>query len=87
MGNHQISKIYLRNKAYYFDPTFDLDAIEFEFFAKNKSEISDTHFLAMGEYGEENGKSIQNILKVNGYTKNKNGKVKTEALRGKGYRR
>ena len=29
---------------------------------KNKDEISSTHFLAMGEYGEQNGQSIQNIL-------------------------
>jgi len=76
LTNHQISKIYLKNIAYYFDPTFDLDAIEFEFFGKNKSEISSTHFLAVGEYGEENGKSIQNILRVNGYMRNNEGKRK-----------
>ena len=76
LSNHQISKIYLKNNAYYFDPTFDLDAIEFEFFGKNKSEISNTHFLAMGEYNEQNGKSIQNILRVNGYMKNNEGKRK-----------
>ena len=70
LNNHQISKIYLNKTAYYFDPTFDLDAIEFEFFGKSKEEISDTHFLAVGEYPEKNGKSIQNILRVNGYIRN-----------------
>lgn len=87
LSNHQISKIYLKNKAYYFDPTFDLDSIEFEFFGKNKEEISDTHFLAMGEYNEQNGKSIQNILKINGYTRNNKGKVKGEFKKNRGYRR
>ena len=86
LGNHQISKIYLRNKAYYFDPTFDLDAIEFEFFAKNKSEISDTHFLAMGEYGEKNGRSIQNILRVNGYIKNNKGHARGEMKKSRVFR-
>lgn len=88
LSNHQISKIYLKKIAYYFDPTFDLDAIEFEFFGKSKSEISDTHFLAMGEYGESSGKSIQNILRVNGYIKNKNtGKQKGTSRKEKGFRR
>ena len=87
LQNHQISKIYLKNKAYYFDPTFDLDAIEFEFFGKNKEEISDTHFLAMGEYGEENGKSIQNVLRVNGYMRNNKGHARGEKMKNRGYRR
>lgn len=86
LSNHQISKIYLKNNAYYFDPTFDLDAIEFEFFGKNKAEISNTHFLAMGEYAEKNGKSIQNILRVNGYTQNKKGHARGEARRSRGSR-
>ena len=87
LGNHQISKIYLRNKAYYFDPTFDLDAIEFEFFGKNKQEISNTHFLAMGEYGEDNGRSIQNILRVNGYMRNSKGHTRGTMKKNRGYRR
>lgn len=87
LSNHQISKIYLKNKAYYFDPTFDLDTIEFEFFGKNKDEISSTHFLAMGEYNELSGKSIQNILKVKGYTRNSKGKSKGTFKNTKGYRR
>ena len=86
LNNHQISKIYLKNNAYYFDPTFDLDAIEFEFFGKNKAEISNTHFLAMGEYAEKNGKSIQNILRVNGYTQNKKGHARGEERRSRGSR-
>lgn len=87
LENHQISKIYLKGNAYYFDPTFDLDAIEFEYFGKNKSEISNTHFLAMGEYGEQNGKSIQNILRVNGYMQNNKGHARGEFKKNKGYRR
>lgn len=87
LANHQISKIYLKKLPYYFDPTADLDAIEFEFFGKNKDEISGTHFLAMGEYSEGNGKSIQNILRVNGYTRNKNGKHKGPMKKTRGYRR
>lgn len=87
LGNHQISKIYLKNNAYYFDPTFDLDAIEFEFFGKNKDEISNTHFLAMGEYAEQSGKSIQNILRVNGYTRNNKGRDKGPMKKTRGYRR
>lgn len=87
LGNHQISKIYLNKVAYYFDPTFDLDAIEFEFFGKSKGEISDTHFLAMGEYEEKSGKSIQNILRVNGYIRNKNGKQMGTAKKDRGFRR
>jgi len=87
LQNHQISKIYLKNKAYYFDPTFDLDAIEFEYFGKNKDEISNTHFLAMGEYGEVSGKSIQNILRVNGYMRNNKGKARGVFKKNKGYRR
>lgn len=87
LSNHQISKIYLNKSAYYFDPTFDLDAIEFEFFGKSKSEISDTHFLAMGEYVEKNGKSIQNILRVNGYIKNKKGHARGEMKKNRGSRR
>ena len=87
LGNHQISKIYLNKVAYYFDPTFDLDAIEFEFFGKSKGEISDTHFLAMGEYEEKSGKSIQNILRVNGYIRNNNGKQKGTAKKDRGFRR
>ena len=86
LNNHQISKIYLNKIAYYFDPTFDLDAIEFEFFGKNKEEISDTHFLAMGEYAEKNGKSIQNILRVNGYMKNNKGHARGEFKKSKGIR-
>jgi len=87
LNNHQISKIYLNKTAYYFDPTFDLDAIEFEFFGKSKGEISDTHFLAMGEYGEKNGKSIQNILRVNGYMKNNKGHARGEMKKNRGSRR
>lgn len=87
LNNHQISKIYLNHVAYYFDPTFDLDAIEFEFFGKNKTEISDTHFLAVGEYEEKNGKSIQNIMRVNGYIKNKKGKMLGEFKKNRGSRR
>ena len=87
LQNHQISKIYLKNKAYYFDPTFDLDAIEFDFFGKNKEEISATHFLAMGEYNEQNGQSIQNVLRVNGYIRNNKGKVKGEFKKNRGSRR
>lgn len=87
LNNHQISKIHLNKKAYYFDPTFDLDAIEFEFFGKNKDEISETHFLAMGEYAEQNGQSIQNILRVNGYIKNKKGQERGEMKKNRGSRR
>ena len=87
LSNHQISKIYLKNKAYYFDPTFDLDSIEFEFFGKNKDEISSTHFLAMGEYNETSGQSIQNILKMKGYTRNNKGRSKGTFKNNKGYRR
>lgn len=87
LQNHQISKIYLKNMAYYFDPTFDLDAIEFEFFGKNKDEISSTHFLAMGEYGEQNGQSIQNILRVNGYMRNNKGHSRGTFKKNRGYRR
>ena len=86
LNNHQISKIYLNKRAYYFDPTFDLDAIEFEFFGKNKEEISNTHFLAVGEYGEKNGRSIQNILKMNGYMRNQKGNVRGEMKKSKGAR-
>jgi hypothetical protein len=87
LNNHQISKIYLNKIAYYFDPTFDLDAIEFEFFGKSKNEISDTHFLAIGEYGEKNGASIQNILRVNGYIRNKKGQALGEFKKNRGSRR
>ncbi len=87
LNNHQISKIYLNKIAYYFDPTFDLDAIEFEFFGKSKEEISDTHFLAVGEYTEQNGKSIQNVLRVNGYIRNNKGKTLGTSKKTKGYRR
>ena len=87
LNNHQISKIYLNKVAYYFDPTFDLDAIEFEFFGKSKEEISNTHFLAVGEYTEQNGKSIQNILRVNGYIRNNKGKTLGTTKKNKGYRR
>lgn len=87
LNNHQISKIYLRNNAYYFDPTFDLDAIDFEFFGKNKEEISNTHFLAMGEYQEKSGQSIQNILRVNGYMKNNKGHSRSEFKKSRGSRR
>ena len=76
----------MKNKAYYFDPTFDLDAIEFEYFGKNKDEISNTHFLAMGEYGEQSGQSIQNILRVNGYMRNNKGKSRGEFKKSKGPR-
>jgi len=86
LGNHQISKIYLNKKAYYFDPTFDLDAIEFEFFGKNKEEISNTHFLAMGEYNEQSGQSIQNILRVNGYMRNNKGHSRGETKKTRGAR-
>jgi len=86
LNNHQISKIYLKKVPYYFDPTFDLDAIEFEFFGKSKGEISDTHFLAMGEYNEKNGKSIQNVLRVNGYIKNKKGHALGEMKKNRGTR-
>ncbi len=86
LTNHQISKIYLNKVAYYFDPTFDLDAIEFDFFGKNKAEISNTHFLAMGEYNEKNGRSIQNILRVNGYIQNKKGHNRGETRRSMGSR-
>lgn len=87
LSNHQISKIYLKGNAYYFDPTFDIDAIEFDYFGKNKDEISNTHFLAMGEYNEASGKSIQNILRVNGYIKNKKGHQKGEFKKNRGSRR
>ena len=87
LNNHQISKIYLNKIAYYFDPTFDLDALEFEFFGKSKEEISDTHFLAVGEYTEQNGKSLQNILRVNGYIRNNKGKTLGTTKKTKGYRR
>lgn len=87
LNNHQISKIYLHNMAYYFDPTFDLDAIEFEFFGKNKEEISSTHFLAMGEYHEKSGKSIQNILREKGYMKNNKGHARGEFKKSRGSRR
>ena len=76
----------MNKKAYYFDPTFDLDAIEFEFFGKNKAEISDTHFLAMGEYEEQSGRSIQNILRVNGYMKNNKGHSRGETKKTRGAR-
>ena len=65
---------------------FDLDAIEFEFFGKSKGEISDTHFLAMGEYGEQEGISIQNILRVNGYMQNNKGHARGEMKKSKGIR-
>ena len=60
---------------------------EYKFKFKNKDEISNTHFLAMGEYGEENGKSIQNILRVNGYTRNSKGRDKGPMKKNRGYRR
>ena len=63
-----------------------MDAIEFEFFGKSKGEISDTHFLAMGEYGEKNGMSIQNILRVNGYIRNNKGHARGEMKKSRGFR-
>ena len=64
-----------------------INPVKFEFFGKNKDEISNTHFLAMGEYGEENGKSIQNILRVNGYIRNNKGRETGPMKKNRGYRR
>jgi len=41
----------------------------------------------MGEYGEVSGKSIQNILRVNGYMRNNKGKARGVFKKNKGYRR